>query len=106
MLLTARAENALYGAGDLADSIARLQAYRDVGADVVYAPGLSDLADIGALVEAVGVPVNVLLWGDAFTPEAAAAVGVRRLSTGSALAGAAFEAASLAASALPSGPVG
>ena len=106
MLLTARAENALYGAGDLADSIARLQWYRDAGADVVYAPGLSDLADIGALVDAVGVPVNVLLWGDAFTPEAAAAVGVRRLSTGSALAGAAFEAASLAASVLPSGPLG
>ena len=58
-MLTARAENHLHGVDDLDDTIARLRAYRDAGADV-YAPGLADLGSIAAIVRAVGVPVNVL----------------------------------------------
>ena len=60
LVLTARAENHLHGVDDLDDTIARLVAYRDAGADVVYAPGLADLDAISRLVEEVGVPVNVL----------------------------------------------
>lgn len=90
MLLTARAENRLYGVGDLEDTIARLVAYRDAGADVVYAPGLTDLDEIAAVVEAVGVPVNVLaLTAGPPVPELAR-VGVRRVSTGGLLASAAY----------------
>ena len=60
LVLTARAENHLRGVDDLEDTIARLVAYRDAGADCVYAPGLTDLGQIARLVEAVGIPVNVL----------------------------------------------
>ena len=60
MVLTARAENHIREVDDLDDTIARLSAYRDAGADVVYAPGLTDLAQISAVVSAVGIPVNVL----------------------------------------------
>jgi 2-methylisocitrate lyase-like PEP mutase family enzyme len=97
MVLTARAEQHLYGDADLDDTIARLLAYRDAGADVVYAPGLRALADIEQVVTAVGAPVNVLpLPG---TPPLAelARVGVRRISTGGALARAAYTAAADAA---------
>ncbi len=58
--LTARAENHIRGRDDLDDTITRLQRYREAGADVVYAPGVSDPADIGRLVESVDAPVNVL----------------------------------------------
>ena len=90
LVLTARAENHLHGTDDLDDTIARLVAYRDAGADVVYAPGLHELGQIERVVEAVGVPVNVLALplGPA-VPELAAA-GVRRVSTGGALARAAY----------------
>ena len=60
LVLTARAENYLHGRPDLADTIARLQAYQEAGADVLYAPGLRRLEDIGRLVAAVDRPVNVL----------------------------------------------
>ena len=60
LVLTARAENHINGVDDLDDTIARLVAYRDAGADVVYAPGLRDIGRIAAVVEAVGLPVNVL----------------------------------------------
>lgn len=96
LVLTARAENHLYGAGDLDDTIARLRAYRDAGAEVVYAPGLTDLADIARLVEAVEVPVNVLATRAPPVPELAS-VGVRRVSTGGALARIAYGAARSAA---------
>jgi 2-methylisocitrate lyase-like PEP mutase family enzyme len=96
LVLTARAENHLYGAGDLDDTIARLRAYRDAGAEVVYAPGLTDLAEIARLVEAVEVPVNVLATGAPPVPELAS-VGVRRVSTGGALARIAYGAARSAA---------
>ncbi|MFN2468213.1 MAG: isocitrate lyase/phosphoenolpyruvate mutase family protein [Gaiellaceae bacterium] len=86
IVLTGRAENHLHGVDDLEDTIARLIAYRDAGADVVYAPGLSDLAGIAALVEAVGVPVNVLALPSGPTVAELASVGVRRVSTGGSLA--------------------
>jgi 2-methylisocitrate lyase-like PEP mutase family enzyme len=90
MVLTGRCENHIRGVDDLDDTIARLLAYRDAGADAVYAPGLTDLGQIAAVVEAVGVPVNVLaLPGGPPIPELAS-VGVRRISTGSLLAAAAY----------------
>jgi 2-methylisocitrate lyase-like PEP mutase family enzyme len=97
LVLTARAENHLFGAGDLDDTIARLQAYRDAGAEVVYAPGLTDLADIARLVKAVEVPVNVLAVPGAPPIPELASVGVRRISTGGALARLAYGAARSAA---------
>jgi 2-methylisocitrate lyase-like PEP mutase family enzyme len=90
IVLTGRAENHLHGVTDLDDTIARLLAYRDAGADVAYAPGLTDLGQIEAVVKAVGIPVNVLaLPGGPSVPELAAA-GVRRVSTGGGLARAAY----------------
>jgi len=92
MVVTGRAENHIRGVDDLDDTIKRLLAYRDAGADAVYAPGLSDLDQIASVVEAVGIPVNVLaLPGGPSTAELAS-VGVRRVSTGSLLAGAAYAA--------------
>ena len=92
MVVTGRAENHIRGVDDLDDTIKRLIAYRDAGADAVYAPGLSDLDQIARVVEAVGIPVNVLaLPGGPSTAELAS-VGVRRVSTGSLLAGAAYAA--------------
>ncbi len=90
LVLTARAENHLYGRDDLSDTIARLTAYRDAGAEVVYAPGLVNLDEIGRVVEEVGVPVNVLAWPGGASARELASVGVRRLSTGGALARAAY----------------
>jgi len=90
LVLTARCENHLYGAGDLADTIGRLVAYRDAGADVVYAPGLTDLGEIRRLVAEVAVPVNVLALPSGPSVAELASVGVRRVSTGSALARAAY----------------
>jgi 2-methylisocitrate lyase-like PEP mutase family enzyme len=90
VVLTARAENLLRGVHDLEDTIERLRAYRDAGADVVYAPGLRDIDHIRSVVDAVGVPVNVLaLPGGPSVPELAAA-GVRRVSTGGLTALAAY----------------
>jgi 2-methylisocitrate lyase-like PEP mutase family enzyme len=86
LVLTGRAENHLHGVDDLDDTIARLTAYRDAGADVVYAPGLADLDRIAAVVEAVGVPVNVLALPNGPSVEELESVGVRRVSTGGALA--------------------
>ena len=90
MVLTARSENHLHGVDDLDDTIARLAAYETAGADAVYAPGLTDPADIRAVVTAVGVPVNVLALPD--TPPVAelGERGVRRVSTGSLRASAAY----------------
>jgi 2-methylisocitrate lyase-like PEP mutase family enzyme len=100
LVLTARAENHLHGAGSLEDTIARLCAYRDAGADVVYAPGLSAPSDIEQLVRSVGIPVNVLaLPGGPSVPELAA-LGVRRVSTGGSLAWAAYGALRTAAAEL------
>jgi 2-methylisocitrate lyase-like PEP mutase family enzyme len=90
MVLTGRAENHIRGVDDLDDTLARLIAYRDAGADCVYAPGLTDIGHIRAVVDAVGVPVNVLALVTAPPVPQLAAAGVRRVSTGSLLAGAAY----------------
>jgi 2-methylisocitrate lyase-like PEP mutase family enzyme len=90
MVLTARCENHLHGVDDLDDTIARLVSYREAGADVVYPPGLTELGQIEALVQAVGVPVNVLALPSAPTIAELASVGVRRVSTGSLLASVAY----------------
>jgi 2-methylisocitrate lyase-like PEP mutase family enzyme len=90
LLLTGRAENHIRGVDDLDDTIARLVAYRDAGADVVYAPGLTDLGQIARVVEAVRIPLNVLALPSGPSLGELASVGVRRISTGSLLAGAAY----------------
>lgn len=82
MVLTARAENHLHGITDLDDTIERLRAYRAVGADCVYAPGLVDPGQIERLVKAVQVPVNVLAMRAGPPVPELAALGVRRVSTG------------------------
>lgn len=90
MILTARAEHHLYGVGRLDETIERLRAYRAAGADVVYAPGLVSSGDISRLVTAVDVPVNVLALSDGPSIGELAALGVGRVSTGGALARAAY----------------
>ncbi|MCW2910907.1 MAG: putative carboxyvinyl-carboxyphosphonate phosphorylmutase [Actinomycetia bacterium] len=90
LVLTARAENYLHGRPDLADTIRRLQAYQDAGADVLYAPGLASLADIRDVVSAVDRPVNVLTLAGAPSVPQLAAAGVRRISVGSAFSNAAL----------------
>jgi 2-methylisocitrate lyase-like PEP mutase family enzyme len=90
--LTARAENYLCGRADLRDTIRRLCAYQEAGADVLYAPGLRSRDDIAAVVRAVDRPVNVLmgLQGAVFSLAQLEEMGVKRVSVGSALARAAM----------------
>ncbi len=90
LVLTGRAENHIRGVDDLDDTIARLIAYRDAGADVVYAPGLTDLEQIAKVVDAVRIPLNVLALSSGPSLHELATAGVRRVSTGSLLAGAAY----------------
>jgi 2-methylisocitrate lyase-like PEP mutase family enzyme len=90
LVLTARAENYLHGRPDLADTIARLQAYQEAGADVLYAPGLTSLADIRQLVAALDRPVNVLAVRGAPSVGELASAGVSRVSVGGAFAFAAL----------------
>jgi 2-methylisocitrate lyase-like PEP mutase family enzyme len=97
LVLTGRAENHLYGVDDLGDTIARLRAYREAGAHVLYAPGLTKLDDIARVVRETGVPVNVLALRDGPPVRELASVGVRRVSTGGALAFAAYGALAHAA---------
>ena len=97
ILLTARAENHLYDAGDLDDTIARLRAYRAAGADVVYAPGLGESDGIRRVVQATDAPVNVLATRRTPPVPALAELGVRRVSTGGGLARAAYGAVRRAA---------
>lgn len=91
-MLTARAENFLHGNPDLADTIRRLQAFAEAGADVLYAPGLRSAEDVLAVVRAVAPkPVNVLMSGGLkLTVEQLSEMGVKRISVGSALALAAY----------------
>ena len=86
LVLTARAENYIRGKPYLADTIARLQAYEDAGADVLFAPGVTKAEEVRELVASVGKPVNVLALPG--TPPVAelAAMGVRRISVGGAFA--------------------
>jgi len=90
--LTARAENYLWGRPDLADTIARLQAYQEAGADVLYAPGLASKEDIAAVVRSVERPVNVVmgLKGVQLSRTELSALGVKRISIGSSLSRAAL----------------
>lgn len=90
--LTARAENYLVGRRDLSDTIARLQGYQEAGADVLYAPGLTTEDEISAVVRSVDRPVNVVmgLQGAQLSAARLSAIGVRRISVGSALARAAL----------------
>ena len=90
--LTARAENYLVGRPDLKDTIERLQAYQEAGADVLYAPGLTSQDDIAAVVRSVDRPVNVVmgLQGSRLSLADLAAIGVKRVSVGSALSRAAL----------------
>jgi 2-methylisocitrate lyase-like PEP mutase family enzyme len=97
MVLTARAENHLYGVDDLEDTITRLTAYHEAGADVVYAPWLADIAQIATVVTATAAPVNVLARVDGPGVSELAEIGVRRVSTGGALAFAAYGAMAAAA---------
>jgi len=85
--LTARAENYLHGRPDLKDTIRRLQAFQEAGADVLYAPGLTSKEDIAELVRSVDRPVNVLmgLQGVRLSLAELSAIGVRRISVGSGL---------------------
>ena len=93
LVLTARAENFLHGRPDLDDTIARLRAFAAAGADVVYAPGLTRIEDIRAVVEAVEKPVNVLALPTAPPVAELARAGVARVSVGGAFAFAALGAA-------------
>jgi 2-methylisocitrate lyase-like PEP mutase family enzyme len=85
--LTGRAENYLHGRPDLKDTIARLQAYQEAGADVLYAPGLATKDEIAAVVSSVDRPVNVVmgLRGVQLSLAELSAIGVKRISVGSAL---------------------
>jgi 2-methylisocitrate lyase-like PEP mutase family enzyme len=90
LVLTARAENHLHDRADLADTITRLQAYQEAGADVLYAPGLTSADDIRAVVTSVDRPVNVLAMSATPTVAELAEIGVARISVGGAFAFAAL----------------
>jgi 2-methylisocitrate lyase-like PEP mutase family enzyme len=90
LVLTARSENYVHGRPDLADTIARLQAFQEAGADVLYAPGVSSIDDIRSLVASVDRPVNVLARPGMAPVAELATAGVRRVSVGGAFAFAAL----------------
>jgi 2-methylisocitrate lyase-like PEP mutase family enzyme len=87
-MVTGRSENFLVGRPDLADTIRRLQAYQEAGADVLYAPGLASREDIAAVVRSVDRPVNVVmgLQGVQLSLAELAEIGVKRVSVGGSLA--------------------
>ncbi|MFE8118411.1 isocitrate lyase/PEP mutase family protein [Brenneria goodwinii] len=87
-VLTARCENYLWGKPDLDDTLRRLQAFEKAGADVLYAPGLRDLATIRTVCQSLSKPVNVItgIQGATFSVAQLEDVGVKRISVGSALA--------------------
>jgi 2-methylisocitrate lyase-like PEP mutase family enzyme len=92
LVITARAENHIRGNPDLADTIGRLQAYQEAGADVLFAPGVTDLDDVRQLVASVDRPVNVLPGPGAPTVAELGEAGVRRISVGGGFAFAALAA--------------
>jgi len=92
LVLTARAENHIRGRDDLADTIERLQAYQEAGADVLFAPGLKRADDIRRVVESVDRPLNVLAVPGAPPVAELASLGVARISVGGAFAFAALAA--------------
>ncbi len=91
-VLVGRAENFIHGRPDLDDTIRRLQAFEDAGADALYAPGLTRAEDIRTVCAALSKPVNVVmgLKSGSFSVAELAAMGVRRISVGSALSRAAL----------------
>ena len=89
-VLTARAENYLHGRVDLADTIARLQAYQEAGADVLFAPRVVDPKEVRSLLAAVDRPVSVLITPNAPSVAELAQLGVARISVGGAIAVAAY----------------
>ena len=97
LVLTARAENHLRGNPDLADTIERLQAYQEAGADVLYAPALVSAEDISAVVASVDRPLNVLALPGVPSVSELASIGVARVSVGGHFAFAALGAARRAA---------
>ncbi|MEA2193944.1 MAG: hypothetical protein QOG42_378 [Solirubrobacteraceae bacterium] len=97
LVLTARAENHIHGRDDLDDTIARLRAYGEAGADVLYAPGLTRIEDIRRVVAETGRPVNVLALAGAPAVSELAAAGVKRVSSGGAFAYGAIDAVAQAA---------
>lgn len=97
LVLTGRAENHIRGVSDLADTIARLQAYQEAGADVLYAPGLTEAAHIRRVVESVDRPVNVLARPGLPPVAELGRLGVRRVSVGGGFALVAYGALATAA---------
>jgi 2-methylisocitrate lyase-like PEP mutase family enzyme len=97
LVLTGRAENHLHGIIDLGDTIDRLQAYQEAGADVLYAPGLSDIGDISRLVASVDRPVNVLALPGGPSVAELGQAGVARVSVGGGLCFTGLEAVARAA---------
>jgi len=94
VLLTGRSEGFIAGRPDLSETIRRLVAYADAGADCLFAPGIRTASDIEAIVSAVAPkPVNVVVSSDFTTVSALADLGVRRISVGGSLARTAFRAA-------------
>jgi len=100
LVLTARAENYLRGNPDLRDTVARLQAYQEAGADVLYAPALDSPGDLRDLIASVDLPVNVLARRGTPTVPDLTALGVKRVSVGGGFAFAALGALVGAASEL------
>jgi 2-methylisocitrate lyase-like PEP mutase family enzyme len=89
-VLTARAENYLHGRKDLADTIARLQAYQEAGADVLFAPRVVEPAELRQLLAEVDLPVSVLVTPNAPSVPELADLGVSRISVGGAIAAASY----------------
>ena len=90
--LTARSENYIVGRPDLRDTIARLQAFQEAGADVLFAPGLKTQADISAVIRSVDRPVNIIMGlpGVSFSLAELSGLGAKRISVGSSLMRTAF----------------
>jgi 2-methylisocitrate lyase-like PEP mutase family enzyme len=104
VVLTARSEGFIAGRPDLDETVRRLRAYADAGADCLYAPGISTREQIETIVRAIAPkPVNVLVWAGFLPLEELRELGVRRLSTGGGLAANAWGGAMAAASALADG---
>lgn len=106
--LTARAEGLLYGVGELDEIVRRLQAFEEVGADVLYAPGLKTIHEMKVVMDAVGKPVNIVMgYADpTITLEQLAEIGVRRVSIGAGLSRVALNAAMGAAREMKAGRFG
>lgn len=100
MVVTARADNFVHGITDLGDTIDRLQRFQAAGADVLFAPGITKLDQLGDIVSAVDRPVNVLVRPGSPSVDELAELGIKRISVGGALAFAAYAAVFEAASEL------